>query len=350
MLKKKLRHFIRGICCKSKYIRYGIYRLNNLIAVDENFEYMDGAIKEDEIITEQSMYRGNFIDYFNYKLLTKEERANELKRIFYINCGYYLDLDNPKTFNQKIQWLKLYYQTPLMEQCVDKCEFKRYITSVIGSGYVVPTYGEYINENDIDFNSLPEQFVLKSNVQSDSRHIIIVKNKKYINIDKIKTILSFWLQRRNNLCSSYCSAYHNVKPKILIEKYIEAKNGSLIDYKFMCFNGEAKLLFTVIGRNREMYVDFYDLEWNKLPFKRKYPNSNYNTPKPKNFELMIEIANKLAKPFPFVRVDFYEDLYGKLYIGELTFYPGGGYEIFNPSEWDYRLGELLSLPINNIHN
>ena len=305
---------------------------------------------QDDIYSGKAAYTGYGMDYISSLFFPKEERAIELKKVFYRHCNYYLDLDHPKTFNQKIQWLKLNYYDPRMGRCVDKCEFKRYITEQLGEGYTVPLYGEWESENQIDFDLLPDQFVLKSNVQSDGRHIIVVKNKAELDIDRLKTVMSSWLLKRNNLCSSYCIAYRHVRPKILAEEYInDLDNDALIDYKIMCFNGKAELLFTVLDRDSNMSVNFYDLDWNLLPCRRKYPNSNYPVKPPKNLDKMIEIANQLAEPFPFVRVDFYETADGsKLYVGELTFYPGGGYESFEPMEWDYKLGEMLKLPEANV--
>lgn len=350
MLKKKIKNIVRWSAYKFPAVKKIIIKLNNLVVQDEALvPDRTFKVEADKIFTEKAIYRGNFIDYLNYKFLSKEERSNELKRIFYNNCKYYLDLDNPKTFNQKLQWLKLNYADPIMTRCVDKCEFKRYITEQVGEQYTVPSFGEWDNENDIDISQLPNQFVLKSNVQSDGRHIIVVKDKSKINIDKLKTVMSSWLLKRNTLCCSYCNPYHSVKPKILAEQFIEGFDESLVDYKFMCFNGKAEMLFVVADRNKKMCVNFYDLEWNLLPFTRVYPNTDYAVPKPKNFALMIELANKLAKPFPFVRVDFYESKDGlRVYVGELTFYPGGGYETFQPMEWDYKLGSMINLPEANI--
>lgn len=349
MDKEKIKNLLRRIIYNLPMIREAIIKLNKVAVEDDMFINTKPIIKKSDMITEKAMYSGYSIDYLNYKFLTKEERMNELKRIFYNKCRYYLDLDNPITFNQKLQWLKLNYADPVMSRCVDKCEFKRYIAEQVGEQYVVPLYGEWDHENKINFDELPDKFVLKSNVQSDGRHIIIVNDKKNINLDKIKTVMSSWLLRRNTLCCSYCNPYHSVKPKILAEKFIEGFDDSLTDYKFMCFNGKAEMLFVVAGRKKNMCVNFYDLEWNLLPFTRVYPNTKYSIPKPKNFELMLEIANKLAKPFPFVRVDFYESKDGNdVYVGELTFYPGGGLEAFQPFEWDKKLGEMIHLPEANI--
>lgn len=350
-IKEKIRHYI----IYSPKAKEMIVRLYNATCVQGDHQTENNNIKihadylEKEMFNDKSMYSGYSIDYLNSKFLSKDERARELKRLFFNHCHYYLDLENPKTFNQKLQWLKLNYYDSRIPRCVDKCEFKRYVAEQIGEGYTVPMYGEWTDENHIDFDALPDRFVLKSNVQSDGRHIIVVKDKSILNIDKLKTVMSSWLLRRNTLCSSYCNAYKDVQPKILAEEFIEGFDVSLTDYKFMCFNGKAEMLFVVADRAKKMCVNFYDLDWNLLPFTRDYPNTSYPLSKPKNFDLMLEIANKLAKPFPFVRVDFYESKDGdKIYVGELTFYPGGGYEAFQPIEWDYKLGEMLRLPEANI--
>lgn len=354
-IKQLIKKGVKKSIQKSPKLRKIIFRLNDVASQSDAVATTSVSVVtpskelDTTIFTDKSMYTGYAIDYLNSKLLTKEERAGELKRLFYKYCNYYLDLENPKTFNQKLQWLKLNYDDPNMSRCVDKCEFKRYIAEQIGEQYVVPMYGEWEHENHIDFDKLPKQFVLKSNVQSDGRHIIVVRDKSKLDIDKLKTVMSSWLLRKNTLCSSYCHAYHSVQPKILAEQYIDGFDDSITDYKFMCFNGKAEMLFVVADRAKNMSVNFYDLDWNLLPFTRKYPNSSYPLKKPKNFDLMVELANKLAKPFPFVRVDFYESADEKnVYVGELTFYPGGGYETFEPLEWDYKLGEMIKLPEANI--
>ena len=352
-MKKKIKRLLRWVLRKAGWLRNIIYKLYNAAFAGENpgskAEMVElksePKAKEKSIFTKKAMYSGYSIDYLNSKFLTKEERISELKRLFYNHCGYYLDIDHPKTFNQKLQWLKMNYDDPRLGRCVDKAEFKAYIQEQVGEGYTIPLFGVWDNESMIDFDALPKSFVLKSTLQSDGRHIIIVKDKEMLDFDKLKTVLSSWLLPRNSLCVSYCNAYHDLRPRILAEEYFEGFEGQVLDYKFMCFNGEAKLLVVVADRGTAMGVNFYDLDWNLLPFTRSYPNTSYPIPKPKNFDRMLEMANKLAEPFPFVRVDFYESADGnEIYVGELTFYPGGGYESFQPIEWDYKLGDMLRLP------
>lgn len=361
-MKKIIKKFTRWLIRKSPAFRSFVIRLYKSICNTKGNASKTSKTKnakklpinmqidngEEVFFNEKSMYAGYAIDYINSILLSKEERANELKRVFYNNTQYYLDLKNPKTFNQKLQWLKLNYFDPDMERCVCKYEFKKYVEEKIGPGYTLPLYGMWEDESDFSLEGLPNEFVLKSTVQSDGRHIIVVKDKNKLDLDKLKTVMSSWLLKRNTLCSSYCCAYSNLKPKIIAEQYLEGFDDALTDYKFMCFNGKAEMLFVVADRHSDMALNFYDLDWNLLPFTRKYPNSKEPLKKPKNFDKMVEIANKLAEPFPFVRVDFYESADGNdIYVGELTFYPGGGYETFEPMEWDYRLGDMLELPEAN---
>ncbi len=347
-MKKALKSLLRN-CKPLRRLIAKLYALTGGDPTDRPATNIRITDSEKDLYNENALYAGSITDYVKFQFATRKELEQDLKRIFYNNTGYYLDLKHPKTFNQKLQWLKLNYYDPALGRCVDKCEFKTYVAEQIGEGYTLPMYGCWDDESDIDFDALPEKFVLKSNVQSDGRHIMVIKDKAELNQDKLRTVLSSWLLKRNTLCASFCGAYKEVEPKILAEEYLEAfDNKALTDYKFMCFNGKAEMLFVVADRKDKMCVNFYDLDWNLLPFTRKYPNTVYPLPKPKNFDLMVELANKLAAPFPFVRVDFYESADGNnVYVGELTFYPGGGYETFQPMEWDYKLGEMLTLPEAN---
>ena len=345
-MKTKTKEFFRKCIRKLPHTRRFISRLNHF-ANSSGDLITDLKISPDEkdFFTDKVLYTGQSYEYLNAKVLTKDERACDLKRVFYKNLGYYLDLRNPKTFNQKIQWLKLYYKDPLMTRCVDKAEFKNYIREQMGEEYVVPFYGAYENENDIDFDALPDRFVLKSNVQSDAKHILVVKDKKRIDLDKTKTLLSTWLMKKNNLCCSYCNAYWDVVPKILIEEYLESASGGIDDYKFYCYNGICKHFLVCKDRGPATKYINYDLNFDCIT---PSPNSHKATGKCEDQDIirkMIEIAEKLAKPFPFVRVDFYY-VDGRMYIGELTFYPGGGYNTYS-REWDEKFGSYLKLPEAN---
>ena len=262
---------------------------------------------------------------------------------YYINFEKDLNLYNPQTFNEKLQWLKLYDRKPEYTKMVDKYEVRKYIAKVIGEEYLVPLLGVYDRFEDINFDKLPNQFVLKPNHTSGD--VFICKDKHNIDYDKLKKEVNRWL-KRNYYWVHREWPYKNIKPKILCEKFLANESGEeLKDYKFMCFNGKVKCSFVCLNRHSltGLNVDFYDMDWKPMPFERRYPNSGIITPKPKNFKEMIRLSEILSKDVPFLRVDFYE-VNGKLYFGELTLYPGAGFEEFTPESYDYLLGSWLQLP------
>lgn len=267
-----------------------------------------------------------------------------LKMKFLSVMYYWPNLKNPKTFNEKLQWLKLHDRNPIYTTMVDKYEAKKYVADVIGKEYVIPTLALYDRVEDIDFDTLPDQFVMKCT--HDSGGLVICKDKS--NLDK-KTALEkidFFLHRQY-FWQNREWPYKNITPRIIVEKYIEGDEGELNDYKFMCYNGVCKGLFVCSGREKnDLRVDFFDLNWNHLPFYRKYKNAETHIGQPENLNKMISLSNQLAEKImsPFVRIDFYS-VKGKVYFGEITFYPGSGLEPFYPNEWDYKLGELIKLPL-----
>ncbi len=265
-----------------------------------------------------------------------------MRKLFYMNNGYFPDFEHPQSFNEKIHWLKLNYHNPLITICCDKFAVKQYAKDILGEDYSVPTLAVWENVNNINFDDLPKKFVLKVNWSSG--YNIIVNDKSLLDVDEIKHRINQWMQPYNN--SYYVNfnwGYKNMKPVVYAEEYLNALDGDIPDYKFMCYNGEPKNLFVVSNRFNKMSVDFFDMNWNRLPFIRKYPNASVPPKKPKSFNRMVEVAKKLSAPFPFVRIDFYE-LKDKICLGEMTFYPGGGLEPFTPREWDYKLGSLIELP------
>lgn len=267
-----------------------------------------------------------------------------VKWLFRCTMGYKLDLDNPQTFNEKLQWLKLYNRKPEYTQMVDKVGAKEYVASVLGDEYIIPTLGVYNNASEIDFDALPDQFVLKCT--HDSGVIIICKDKSKLDKEDAVRRLNKNLKRRY-YCWSREWPYKGVKPRIICEKYMVDESGyELKDYKFFCFNGEPKSLFIATDRakaDEETKFDFFDMEFNHLPFTNGHPNSNRKINKPLGFETMKMLAAKLSKDIPHVRVDFY-DINGRIYFGELTFFHWSGLVKFEPKEWDYTFGEWLKLP------
>lgn len=266
-----------------------------------------------------------------------------LKIKYRLIIGKKLNLKNPKTFNEKLQWLKLYDRKAEYIKLVDKYEVRKYIAETIGEDYLIPMLGVYDSYKEIDVDTLPNQFVLKPNHTSGD--IYICKDKSKINYIELKRKINRWF-KRNYYWVHREWPYKNVKPRIICEKYMVDESGTeLKDYKFMCFNGEVKCLFVCSNRNSQegLNVDFYDMDWNPMPFERHYKRSGKVIPKPKTFDKMVEFSKVLSKNIPFVRVDFYE-VNGHLFFGELTFYPGSGFEEFIPEKYDYILGSWLKLP------
>lgn len=267
-----------------------------------------------------------------------------LETIFPLCVGYKLNLENPQTYNEKLQWLKLYDRKPIYSRMVDKIEAKKYVASIIGDEYIIPTIAEYDCPEDIDFDSLPNKFVLKCT--HDSGGVIICKDKSTLDKQAIIKKLNKWL-KINYFYQNREWPYKNIKPRIICEEYKVDESGyELKDYKWFCFNGEVEALFIATDRNKpdvETKFDFYDKDFHHLPFTNGHPNSSKELHKPISFEKMKEIASKLSQGIPHVRVDLY-DINGKIYFGELTFFHWSGTKPFNPKKWDYVFGSWIKLP------
>ena len=286
------------------------------------------------------------INYLSAKGILKWVPDKVYLKLFYrANLGKKLNINKPKTYNEKLQWLKLYDRNPNYTKYVDKYEVRNYIRETIGEDYLIPLIDIYDSFDSINFDILPNQFVLKCT--HDSGGIVICKDKKKLNVNAARDKINKCL-KKNYFYWGREWPYKDVRPRIICEQYMEDKSvEELRDYKFMCFNGKVKCLFVCLNRNTEkgLNVDFYDLQWKPMPFERRYPNSGEKIKKPYNFEQMILLSEKLSKNIPFVRVDFYE-IDKKLYFGELTFHPGSGIEEFTPDYYDDLLGSWLNLPIN----
>lgn len=271
-----------------------------------------------------------------------------IRKMFYRKVGYQLDLECPKTYNEKMQWLKLYWHNPLMTDLVDKYAVKDYVVKHIGEQFIIPTLGVWDDVNDIDWDFLPDQFVLKCT--HDSGGLIICKDKSKLDKKAAKKKLKKCLSR-NFYYSCFEWPYKNVKPRIIAEPYMSDSNsGDLNDYKFFCFDGEVRALYVATERNKkdtEVKFDFFDKDFNHLPIRNGHPNSSFIIDKPSCFEEMKELASKLSKDFPHVRVDFYE-IEGQIYFGEMTFFSNAGLVKFDPQEWDNVFGSWLNLPENKI--
>lgn len=279
-----------------------------------------------------------------YKKLSEGTARSILQKQFKKTLGYQLNLDNPQTFNEKIQWLKLYYRNPLMTKCADKIGVREYVSEILGENYLIPLIGIYETPDDIDFDSLPNKFVLKVNWGSGQN--IICTDKSSFDIESAKRSLSEWMKPHNNhYYHSFEWAYKDIVPKILVEEFIDGVD-DVIDYKFFCYDGQPKNMFLVQNRalgKDKMTLNFFDEEFKPLPFERLYKASTLPIEKPSMWEEMIDTARLLSKPFAFVRVDFYM-IDNQIKVGELTFYPGNGMEPFSPVEWDMIMGSFISLP------
>lgn len=269
------------------------------------------------------------------------------KNEFKIKMGQKLDLKNPKTFNQKLQWIKLNMHNPEFVDMVDKCEAKKFAAKVIGEDKIIPTLGVWNKFEEIDFAALPEQFVLKCT--HDSGGLAICKDKA--KFDKEKARRKIKTSLKNNFYWRYREwAYKNIKPRIIAEQYLEdgKTDDGLTDYKFFCFGGQPKLLYVSQGlRNHATAsISFYDMDGNEMPFHRSdYKTMGKDFKMPENFDELKNVAEQLASAIdvPFVRIDLYS-VCGKIYFSEITFYPNAGLIPFEPVEWDTKLGEWIKLP------
>lgn len=270
--------------------------------------------------------------------------ADYLKKEFKFTLGYDLNLENPKTFNEKLQWLKLNDRKDIYTQMVDKYESKEYVSKIIGEEYIIPTIGVYDSFDEIDFEALPNQFVMKCT--HDSGGLVICKNKKNIDWEAAKKKINKYLKRKYFYIHREWP-YKNVKPRIIIEQYI---GSDLIDYRFYCFNGNAKMIYQYVTESNSdgskpepKNCNIYDEKWNKLDFRQAYPQSKRLYKKPKVLEKLISLSEMLAKNTEFLRVDFYI-IDNKIYYGELTFFPGAGFSKFYPTSAELLLGDMLKLP------
>ena len=267
-----------------------------------------------------------------------------LKCRYYVYFGKKLNLKNPQTFNEKIQWLKLYDRNPKYHKMVDKYSAKQYVAGIIGEEYIIPTYGVWNTFKEIDFNKLPDTFVLKCT--HDAGSTIICNNKSTFDYEKAEKKLSLALKQNYYRYVNRQWVYKNIKPRIIAEKLMtDDRQEKLEDYKFLVFNNKVRCSFVCTGRfsPEGLKVTFFDENWVKLPFERHYKTED-NLPKPVNYDKMVLLSEKLAQNIevPFVRIDFYE-INEKIYFGEITFYPGGGTEEFSPELWDYTLGSWINL-------
>ena len=267
--------------------------------------------------------------------------------LYFMRFKRRIDLDDPKSFNEKLLWLTLYDRKPEYSRMVDKYEAKGFLyNKLAGGGYssdcIIPTYGIYNSFDEIDFDILPDSFVIKTT--HDSGGVVVVENKACFDKDIARLKIEDSL-KRNYYWFSREWVYKDVKPRIIVEKKLVTKEKSPIDYKIFCFNGKSKYLYLVQDRDIKETVDYYDMDWNHLPIKQVYDNNTKTGVRPDCWPKMIEVAEYISKGIPFLRVDFYVDVKGDYYIGELTFVPSSGLLPITPYEWDLKIGESIVLPL-----
>jgi hypothetical protein len=286
-----------------------------------------------------------------YKLLGKLIPNDRLflELSFYVKMGYRLDLNNPQTYNEKLQWLKLFDRNPLYSQLVDKYEVKEWVAKRVGERYVIPTLGVWDKFNDINFEDLPNQFVLKCT--HDSGGLVICKDKDTLDIDEAKKRINrslsynFYLEGREY-------PYKNVKPRIIAERYMEDNasfnHSDLTDYKIYCCNGRPVCILMCTDRSTKVKYYYFSPEWEFLRWDKttQHEEEGFTLPKPDNLEEMLRLAEILSANIPTVRVDLYS-ISGKTYFGEMTFYSNSGFDLDITKECDSILGEKVTLPLNS---
>lgn len=266
-----------------------------------------------------------------------------IKMMFNARIGYPLNLDAPKTFNEKLQWLKLHDRNPLYSRLVDKYEVKKYVADLIGAQYIIPTIGVWERFEDIDFSDLPDQFVLKCT--HDSGGLVICKDKAKLDYKAAKCKIEKAM-KRNYYYHGREWPYRDVPRKIICEKYMEDQfTQELRDYKLFCFGGVAKCYKVDFDRFVEHHANYYDMDNNMLTLGEKIcpPVFEKKLELPETLSKMKKLAEILSKGIPFLRVDFY-DINGHVYFGELTFFPASGFGEFLSPDWDDKLGQWLKLP------
>ena len=267
-----------------------------------------------------------------------------LKIKYRLSMGEKLNLEDPQTYNEKLQWLKLHYRNPRYTELVDKYTVKAYVSSTIGAEYVIPTLGVWSSVEEIDFDQLPDRYVLKCT--HDSGSVVICRDKHSFDINAAKQRVRKKL-KKNMYWWGREWQYKNITPRIIAEEYMEdATTRELRDYKFFCFDGVVRVLFVATDRmvpNTEVKFDFFDPDYHHIDMRQGHPNAKSIPEKPLNFELMKELAARLSIGFPHVRVDFYE-VNGKVYFGEMTFTNMNGVIPFSPKKWDSVFGEWIKLP------
>lgn len=281
-----------------------------------------------------------------YKSIPEELYPQFISKWYENNMNCTLNLKNPSTFNEKIQYTKIWQNSPIKTFLTDKVSVRNWVSSKVGENFLIPTLGIWENPNDIDWQKLPSKFVLKTNHGSGWNYI--VKDKNQVNKEEISSLLTFWLSLNYGFKIGLETQYQKIKPKILAEEFIEPEgNLGLKDFKIHCFNGEPKFITIYFVKDSLRVKKIVDLDWKEVPFYITNNPSSYSTQieKPQNLDQMIYIARKLSEGFPYVRVDLYNEN-SKILFGEMTFTPNNGTYIIEPKEWELVLGSWIDLSIS----
>lgn len=284
----------------------------------------------------------NRIKNYNYfSNLSPSAYRNEICLWYYVNTGHRVNPENPHTYNEKVQWVKLHGITPLMEKLSDKSLAREWVKSKIGEKYLVPLIGIWDSFEEIDFSKFPKQFVIKATHGCEMN--VIVDNQHPFDYEKTKTKITQWLNTNFAYCNSFELQYKNLRPRIIAEEYMENADHDIYDYKIWCFNGKAQYIQFYADRKTRVKMAFFDRNWNKQAFAY-YPMYEKTVKRPDNLDEMLRLAEVLAADFPHVRVDFYRLNGGTIRFGEMTFTSASGRAHWNPPEADEMIGKLFVLP------
>lgn len=266
-----------------------------------------------------------------------------IEKVYKARMGRPLNLEDPQLFSEKLQWLKLYDRNPLYTQLVDKYRVREYIAEKIGEEYLIPLLGVWDDPDEIDFDALPDQFVLKCNHNSGTG-MCICRDKSKLDYDAVRKELKKGLQEDFYLRHREWP-YKGIPRKIICEQYISdnSESNGLTDYKFFCFQGVAKIMYISEDISAAPRTDFFDMDFNHLPIRVKDPPADIPPQRPQCFDTMKQLAESISEDIPCLRVDFYY-AQGSVYVGELTFYHSGGFAKVSPYEWDQKLGAWIRLP------
>ncbi|MDD5955096.1 MAG: glycosyltransferase [Firmicutes bacterium] len=332
-LPRKIRGGVR--CLAAHGWKYTFIRLLFHMGLVKNNEPERLSVPASEIQRDYNFYSGIHRDYYR----------TELMKWYEATVGSRLNLNYPKTFNEKIQWMKLYDSTPLKTMLSDKYQVRDYVAKKIGEEYLVPLLGVWDRFDDIDIAQLPDRFVLKTNHGRGTN--LIVTNKETVDLDEMRRTMNNWLSVNYAFKDGFELQYMNIKPRIIAEEYLGNAGGDLKDYKVFCFNGKADCIMHLSDRRNGLRMAFFDLDWNKMDYTYSYPRIEEDVPRPQRLKELIDLAEKLSKGFAHVRVDFYELNDGRILFDEMAFTSASGVCKWSDQAINERFGKMITLPIKS---